>query len=229
MAEPAPLSPPAKRTSFWTAEMQDACVARFGPDDAFLTAITRDAAARGFPPISVTASDGQVLRFLVTSIRAKRAVEIGTLGGYSGLWIARALVPGGRLDTFELESERAAFAREHIAAAKPPVEVVVHEGPALANLSKIEGTVDFVFIDADKSNYPKYLAWAMDHLRPGGIVALDNAFAWGGVVDPAVLKERAPDAVAMRSALDTLANDPRFVATMIPTNEGLAVGVRKDG
>jgi caffeoyl-CoA O-methyltransferase len=149
--------------------MQDHCVALFGPDDAALQAIVRDSEAQGFPRIAVSPSDGQLLRLLVTLCGAKRAVEIGTLGGYSGTWIARGLGAGGKLDSFELEPARAAFAREHIAAARTGAEVVVHEGPALANLSRVKTPVDFVFIDADKSGYPKYLEWAADHLRPGGV------------------------------------------------------------
>ncbi len=207
--------------------MQDECVARFGPEDDALRNLVKDAAANGFPPIAISASDGQVLRFLVTSCRAKRAVEIGTLAGYSGLWIARALQPGGRLDTFELDAQRAAFARDHITAAKVPIELAVHVGPALENLARVEGEVDFVFIDADKGNYPNYVAWAVDRVRSGGIIALDNAFAWGGLADPSVLGERAGEAEAMRAALDKLAKDDRFVTSMIPTNEGLAVAVRR--
>jgi caffeoyl-CoA O-methyltransferase len=226
MAEPKPLSPQGKRTSFWTPEMQDTCVARIAPEDEHLRAIVHDAAAKGFPAIAISAADGQVLQFLVRSCQARRAVEIGTLAGYSGLWIARSLVVGGRLDSFELDPGRAAFAREHIAAAKPPVEVTVHEGPALENLGRIDREVDFVFIDADKGNYPKYVAWAMDKVRVGGIIALDNAFAWGGLADPTTLGERAPDAIAMRDAIDRLVKADRFTVAMIPTNEGLAVAVR---
>jgi caffeoyl-CoA O-methyltransferase len=226
MAEPPPNSAVGKRESFWSPDMQDYCVAVFGPEDAVLRGIVTEAAAKGFPAIAVSPADGQLLRFLVTSIGAKRAVEIGTLGGYSGAWIARALGAGGRLDTFELSPERAAFAREHLAAAKSGAEIVVHEGPALDNLSRVTGKVDFVFIDADKQGYPQYLQWAADHLRAGGIVALDNAFAWGGVVDPKRLGDRSGDADAMRTALAMLASGP-FTPAMIPSNEGLAVGIRK--
>jgi caffeoyl-CoA O-methyltransferase len=222
------MSQPGKRESFFTPEMQDYCVGLFGPEDAHLAAITRDAAARGFPSIAVSPMDGQVLRLLVTMCGAKRAVEIGTLAGYSALWIARALPADGRLDTFELDPARAAFAREHIAAAGVGATVVVHEGKALEKLADLgDARVDFVFIDADKGSYPKYLAWAADHLRPGGVVALDNAFAWGGLRDPAVLGDRASEAHAMRAALTALAQDGRFTAAMVPTNEGLAVGVRR--
>lgn len=222
------LSVMRKQDTYYTPEMQDLLVRLFGADDDLLQAIERDAAAAGFPPIAVTALDGHILRFLVAACRARHAVEIGTLGGYSALWIARALPAGGRLDCFELDAERAAFAQAHIDAAGLDVEVVVHTGPASENLADVAGPVDFVFIDADKQGYPAYLEWAAAHLRAGGIVALDNAFAWGGVLSPRSVGLQAPDARAMRDTLEALASDPRFVAAMVPTNEGLAAGVRTD-
>jgi predicted O-methyltransferase YrrM len=169
--------------------------------------------------------DGQVLSTLVRAANARRAVEIGTLGGYSALWIARALQPGGMLDCFELDVERAQFALEHVTRACPPITLSVYIGPALEHLDKVLKPVDFVFIDADKENYPNYLEWAARSLRQGGIVAMDNAFAWGHLREP----DRAPrpaEARAIREAVDNLATDKRFHASMIPTNEGLAVGVR---
>jgi caffeoyl-CoA O-methyltransferase len=223
----AVLSPQGKTHNFFTPEIHEFCTALFAPEDPHLAGIERDARARGFPAIAVSPLDGTVLRFLVTACGARHAVEIGTLGGYSGTWIARALPAGGRLDSFELAPERAAFAREKLAAAGVACEVVVHEGPALGNLGRVAGPVDFVFIDADKEGYPAYLAWAADHLRPGGIVAMDNAFAWGALADPSKLGDRSADAVAMQKAVTALARDARFTATMIPTNEGLAVGVRR--
>jgi predicted O-methyltransferase YrrM len=225
--EPAPLSPVNKQHSFWDPAMQAYCVDLFGPEDEFMIALRRDADEKGFPAIEITASDGHVLRLLVAACGAKHAVEIGTLGGYSAMWIARGLPAGGKFETFELQADRAAFAREHLARAKLASEIIVHEGPALENLGRVKAPVDFVFIDADKSNYPAYLAWAANALRPGGIVALDNSFAWGGLRDPSVLGDRAPEADAMRKTLDALAHDGRFTAAMIPTNEGLAVGVRR--
>jgi caffeoyl-CoA O-methyltransferase len=223
-----PLSPMGKRESFFNPAMQDFCVALFGPEDEHLRGISEGAQQRGFPAISISAMDGQVLRFLVTLCGARHAVEIGTLAGYSALWIARALPAGGRFDGFEIDPERAQFARDALARANPSPEVHIYQGPALENLAKVQGPVDFVFIDADKEQYPAYLSWAADHLRPGGMVALDNAFAWGGVVDPTVLGHRASDAHAVRSSLELLARDPRFVsAAMIPTNEGLAVALKR--
>lgn len=217
-----------KQESYYTPEMQDFLVDLFGPGDELLAAIDSEAAAAGFPAIAVSPLDGHILRFLATACGARHAVEIGTLGGYSAVWIARALPAGGRLDCFELDADRAAFAQAHIDAAALDVEVVVHAGPALENLRAVPGQVDFVFVDADKAGYPAYLEWAATHLRPGGIVALDNAFAWGGVLAPRSVGLQAPDARAMRDALQALASDRRFVAAMLPTNEGLAAGVRTD-
>jgi caffeoyl-CoA O-methyltransferase len=227
MNEPKPLSPHAKTKSFWTTEMQERCVELFGPEDEALKRLRQDAKDKGLPDIAVSASDGQLLRLLVASCRARRVVEIGTLGGYSAVWIARGMAPNGSIDSFEIDPARAAFAREHFARAAVDVKFSVHEGPALQNLSKVPGNVDFVFIDADKSNYPRYLAWALDRLAPGGIVALDNAFAWGGLVDPSSLGERSSEADAMIEAMNLLRSDARFVSAMIPTNEGLAVGWRR--
>jgi predicted O-methyltransferase YrrM len=224
---PSPLSKPGKYENFFTPAMRDYVVQVFGGDDEHLRALARDADAAGYPAIAISPFDGLVLQWLVRLVGAKRAVEIGTLGGYSTLWIARALPAGGRLDSFELDPERADFARRHVAAAAPPADVHVHAGPALENLSRVPGPVDFVFIDADKANYPNYLAWSAANLRAGGLVALDNAFAWGGLADPSVLGDRSGDALAMRAVVDAIAHDPRWRGTMIPTNEGLAVAVRE--
>jgi len=220
---PGPVNPKGAR--YFDASMEEFCVGCFGPEDAHLTTIREGSKALGFPPIAITPMDGQVLSTLVVAANARRAVEIGTLGGYSALWIARALQPGGVLDCFEIDVDRAQFALEHLTKAVPPITVAVHIGPALDHLRHVLTPVDFVFIDADKENYPNYLEWAAKSLRSGGIVALDNAFAWGHLREP----DKAPrpaEAHAIRQAVEQLANDKRFRASMIPTNEGLAVGVR---
>ncbi len=227
VSSPTPFSKPGKYESFFSREMRDHLVQTFGGEDDALRSITRDAEAAGLPAISISPFDGQLLAWLIKLVGARHAVEIGTLGGYSTSWIARALPRDGRLDSFELEGPRAAFAREHVARAAPGANVEIHVGPALENLARIAGPVDFVFIDADKSNYPRYLDWATQHLRPGGLVALDNAFAWGGVVDPTILGDRAEDARAIQSCLERLAHDGSWHGMMLPTNEGLAVGLRR--
>ncbi len=215
----------AKGVRYFDDAMQAFCVARFAPEDAQLRAIREESAAAGLPPIAITPMDGQILSTLVHAAQARRAVEIGTLGGYSALWIARAMVPGGVLDCFELDVDRAQFALERLTRAFPPITVSMHIGPARDHLDRVLAPVDFVFIDADKQNYPAYLEWAARNLRSGGIVAIDNAFAWGHLRDPDA-SPRPAEARAIRQALDALATDRRFHASMIPTDEGLAVGVR---
>ena len=130
--------------------------------------------------------DGLHLELLARAAGARRAVEIGTLGGYSGVCLLRGM-PDGRLDTFELEPRNAAVARESFEKAGVAGRARIHVGPAVDKLREIEadGPFDLVFIDADKTGYPAYLTWAEEHLRVGGIVLLDNAFGWGGVADPA--------------------------------------------
>jgi len=164
---------------------------------------------------------------LARAAGARRAVEIGTLGGYSGVCLLRGM-PEGRLDTFELEPRNAEVARESFAKAGVGERVRIHVGPAVDTLREIEGDgpFDLVFIDADKSGYPAYLTWAEEHLRVGGIVLLDNAFGWGDVVDPA--KAEHPDAIgALAKCAERLgAAGGRWRATMIPTEEGLAFGVK---
>lgn len=196
----------------------------FTPEDAVLRAARQRSAAAGLPLIHVGPMDARHLEVVARAAGARRAVEIGTLGGYSGIALARGLADGGHLWTLELDADHAAVATANFAAAGLADRVTVVVGAARAMLPTIAGHApfDLVFIDADKPGYGHYLDWAADHLRPGGVVLGDNAFAWGGVVGD------APDeaARAIRSFNDRLAADPRWRATMWPTAEGLAMGVR---
>jgi caffeoyl-CoA O-methyltransferase len=160
---------------------------------------------------------------ITRAVGAAKAVEIGTLGGYSGTAIARGLSDGGRLHTFELEQKHADLARESFRKAGVLDRVRIHVGPALERLPECEGDgpFDLVFIDADKETYPKYLAWAARHLRVGGVALGDNAFAFGEIADG-----RGEGPVAMRRFNEELAQGGRFRATMLPTGEGLAMGVK---
>jgi caffeoyl-CoA O-methyltransferase len=166
--------------------------------------------------------DGLHLEVLARTVGARRAVEIGTLGGYSGVCLLRGM-PDGRLDTFELEPKNAEVARQSFANAGVAERARIHVGPALEKLREIEGDgpFDLVFIDADKTGYPAYLTWAEEHLRPGGIVLLDNAFGWGGVAAPDSDSTRA-----LAECAERLGRGGRWRATMIPTEEGLAFGVK---
>lgn len=204
-------------------------VARYRPEDAVLTDARARAAAAGMPEIQVAPLDALHLEVVTRAMAARRAIEIGTLAGYSGVAIARGLVPGGTLDTFELEAAHAAIAQETFRRAGVADRVRVHVGPALERLVDVEaaGPYDLVFIDADKEGYPGYLDWAARHLRPGGVVLADNSFLFGRLGDPAAASgERAESWRAMDRFHQRLAESGEFRSTVWPTGEGLAMGVR---
>ena len=195
----------------------------FRPEDAVLRETRERSLRAGLPEIQVGGMDALHLEVLTRAVAARRAVEIGTLGGYSGTAIARGLAKGGRLHTFELEPLHAEVARESFKKAGVLDRVDIHVGPALERLPDIESEApfDLVFIDADKVRYPKYLAWAADHLRVGGVVLGDNTFAFGEIVDG-----KSEGAVALREFNRELAQGGRFRATLLPTGEGLTLGVK---
>jgi len=195
----------------------------FQPEDAVLQEIRERSLKAGLPEIQLGSMDALHLEVLTRASGAKKAVEIGTLGGYSGTAIARGLGADGRLHTFELERKHAEVALESFQKAGVRDRVIVHVGPALERLPEIEHEepFDLVFIDADKESYPAYLAWAAHHLRVGGVVLGDNAFAFGEIVDG-----RGAGAEALREFNRELAQGGRFRSTMLPTGEGLCMGVK---
>jgi caffeoyl-CoA O-methyltransferase len=198
----------------------------FHPEDDVLREIRSRGIIAGLPAIAVGRMDGLHLELLARASGARRAVEIGTLGGYSGVCLLRGM-PDGTLDTFELEPKNAEVARESFQKAGFAERARIHIGPAADKLREIEadGPFDLVFIDADKTGYPAYLTWAEEHLRVGGVVLLDNAFAWGGVANPSAQKAPEP-ARALAECAERLGRGGRWRATMIPTEEGLAFGVK---
>ncbi len=193
----------------------------YRPEDEVLLEVRERGAREGLPDISLSAMDALHLEVLTRAVGARRAVEIGTLGGYSGIAISRGLAPGGKLDTFEIDPRHAEVARESFRRAGVRDRVEVHVGPALEGLRALRGPVDLVFIDADKEGYPDYLAWAAEHLRVGGLAIGDNTFAWGGIVTG-----QDSGARALRAFNEALASGGRFRATLLPTGEGLSVGVK---
>ena len=196
----------------------------FAPEDEVLREVRERSIREGLPAIAVGRFDGRHLEVLARACGALKAVEIGTLGGYSGVCILRGMGPHGVLHTFEYSDKHARVARESFRKAGVASRVHVHVGAALEKLPEIEGEgpFDLVFIDADKAGYPAYLAWAADHLREGGVVLGDNAFAFGEVHLPGGDEGRK----ALRKFNEDLARGGRFLATMIPTAEGLAMGVK---
>ena len=169
--------------------------------------------------------EGQFLRMLVAATGAQRVLEIGTFTGFSALMMASGLPSDGELVTLELSAEHAQFARSYIARSEDGGKIRLIEGPALESLKTLRGPFDFAFIDADKTSYPAYTEWAAEHLRVGGVVILDNALLFGEICDQP-RGDRAPSILGMRRAHEILARSGRFRATMLPTGEGLAVGVK---
>jgi predicted O-methyltransferase YrrM len=191
---------------------------RLDLEDDALAAAQRDCQAAGLPPISVSAPQGKLLQLLALAIGARNILEIGTLGGYSAIWMARALPEGGRLVSLELDARHAEVAARNLERAGVAAKVSVRVGPAIATLPKLEGEgagpFDLVFIDADKPSNPQYVEWAVRLARPGALIVLDNVVRAGKVIvedssDPAVL--------GVRRAMDVFAGDARLSATAIQT------------
>jgi predicted O-methyltransferase YrrM len=196
----------------------------FAPEDAVLRELRAEMPRRNIPEINVNALEGRLLQFLLRMVKARKALEIGSLAGYSGIWIARALPAGGKLITLELNPHHAATAREFYAKAGVADKVELREGAALTTLAQLdpEAPFDFCFIDADKNNNPEYLRHALRLVRPGGIIAVDNAYRHGAILDP---NDNSPEVQGVRECNQMMATDPRLFSTIITTTDGLAVGL----
>lgn len=168
---------------------------------------------------------GAALRLLATLVSAKSVIEIGTGTGVSGTWLLRGMRPDGVLTSIDVESEHQRLARETFAEAGfGPSRVRLINGPALEVLPRFtEGAYDLLFIDALKAEYPVYLVEGLRLLRPGGVVAVDNALWHDKVADPT---EEDPDTLAVRSLLETVAVDPGLVSALLPVSDGLLVAVK---
>ena len=198
----------------------------FAPEDQVLIALREEADRTGLPPITISPDEGRLLQVLLTAIGARRVLEVGTLGGYSAIWIARALPADGHLLTLEIDERHAAFARRYLARAGVDGRVEIRVGRALDLLPALDGErFDAVFLDADKEPLPTYFEWAMRLVRPGGLVIADNAL-WGG----RVLDERNTDDATrgVREFNRRMATDPRVVGIVVPTHDGVAIGVVRE-
>ncbi len=201
----------------------------FNPEDTILGEIKDRSQRMGLPPIQVGAMDGLHLEVLTRSINPKQIVEIGTLGGYSGVCLARGLSNDGKLYTFEYEPKHAEQAKISFEKAGVSKKVELFVGAALEQLTKIEnkGPFDLVFIDADKQNYTNYIKWAEKNLRKGGVVLVDNTFAWGDIGKTTFANDRQKSMVeGIREANSYLAKSKNFRATILPTGEGLTMAVK---
>jgi predicted O-methyltransferase YrrM len=197
----------------------------FAQEDAALQRARQDSPARGLPAINIKPEEGRFLQFLVRASGARKVVEIGTLGGYSGIWIARGLPPEGKLVTLEIQPAHAEVARQHFEAAGvlDRVEIRIGEANRLLRDLSSQAPFDFIFIDADKPGYPTYLDWALENTLLGGIIAAHNAFRKGSV---AGLSEPDEHTQTMRVFNERFAREKRLLSTIYPAGDGTLVGVK---
>jgi len=188
------------------------------PADPVLEEALRSSAAAALPSIQVSPTQGKLLHLLAKAQGARRILEVGTLGGYSTIWLGRALPADGRLLTLELDPRHAEIARSNIARAGLQEKVEVRLGPALETLPKLlverPEPFDFVFIDADKPNTRRYFDWAVRLSRPGSLIVVDNVVRKGELANPS---SDDPNVRGMRELLEALSSDPRVSATAIQT------------
>ncbi len=188
------------------------------PHDEALEAAVRASEEAGLPSIQVSPPQGKLLHLLARAIGARSILEFGTLGGYSTIWLARALPDGGRLITLEAEPRNAEVARENIARAGLSDLVDLRVGAALDLLPALDaesaGPFDLTFIDADKVHTPDYFAWALDRTRPGGLIVADNVVRGGTLAEA---DSDDPTILAQRRLHEQIAADPRVTATTIQT------------
>jgi len=197
---------------------------RYWTEDDLQREVRADTAKRG-PSIEVSAEAGRLLALLVRAIGATRVLEVGTLFGYSGIWMARELPSDGRLDTIELEQLHADAAEHWFERAGLSGRVTVHRGRGIDVLPTLPGPYDLAFIDADKEGYPDYTRLAMERLRPGGLMVADNAIRGGRIIETGA----GAGIDGIRAMHDLLAGTSGVVATTLPVGDGMAIAVKTGG
>jgi predicted O-methyltransferase YrrM len=198
-----------------TWEAVDAYIGEhLGTSDDVLQATLADSVAAGLPEIAVSPPQGKLLMLLAASVGARRILEIGTLGGYSTIWLARALPQDGELVTCEYSAEHARVAEENLERAGVASLVSIRVGPALDTLPTLTGPFDLTFIDADKENNARYFSHAVDLSRPGSLIIVDNTVRHGAVVDAS---RDDPTTTGTRALYEAVRDEPRVSATAIQT------------
>ncbi|KUF20024.1 O-methyltransferase [Streptomyces silvensis] len=215
---PTPAPNPDRPPTPWT-EVDDYFADLLAPADPALSTALRDSDSAGLPPINVAPNQGKLLHLLARVQGATRILEIGTLGGYSTIWLARALpAEGGHLLTLEYSPEHAAVAAANLARAGLDKITEIRTGPALDSLAALHAEnpapFDLVFIDADKANNRNYLEWSLKLTRPGSLIIVDNVVRGGGVVDAT---SDDPAILGTRAALELIASHPRLDGTAVQT------------
>ncbi|QNL49576.1 O-methyltransferase [Olivibacter sp. SDN3] len=191
---------------------------RVAPEDEILKAVNTSIEKHGIPQISVSASQGKLLQVLAKLTKATKILELGTLAGYSTIWLARALPLGGKLITIEFSEKHARVAQENINKAKLQDLVDIRIGKALDILPQIEnnkeGPFDLIFIDADKPPYLEYFDWAIKLARPGTLIIADNVIREGQVLDPDSTDDKV---IGVHKLNESLRNHPKVFSTIIQT------------
>ena len=195
----------------------------FAVEDPVLARVRARHAERGLPPIHISPDEGKLLHVLVRLVAARRVLEIGSLAGYSGIWLARALPPDGLLTTLELVPEHAQLALQAFHEAGVANRVQLLQGDARQLLPTLEPGFDVVFVDADKEPSAEYFEWSVRLLRTGGLLLCDNAFLHGTVVDP---ENHSPPTEGVRAFNRLAATDPRVVSAVVPLRDGIVVSVK---
>ena len=201
----------------WTAvdAYLDATLVR---EDEALKAATRESVSAGLPAIAVTPSQGKLLHQLALMVGARRILEVGTLGGYSAIWMARALPPDGKLVTLEIEALHAEVAQKNFERAGVADRIEIRRGPALETLPRLAadglGPFDLAFIDADKQSNPEYFDWAVRLSRRGSLILIDNVVRDGRVLEA---DSRDPGVLGVRRLFERMVREPRVSTTAIQT------------
>lgn len=185
--------------------------------DAALRAVEKQGIDEGWPIVG--AAEGSLLHVLARSVRAKRILELGTAIGYSGTWLARALVDGGELVTVEFNPKTAALAQKNFEKTGVSSKVRIVVGTADQALRELKGPFDFIFNDIDKVGYPAVLEPCIERVRLGGLLVTDNVL-WHGDV---ARKDRSPEVMAIRTYNERLSKDPRMIASVIPLRDGVSI------
>lgn len=199
------------------------------PEDDALRAVDPSLTDAGMPQISVSANQGKFLQVLARLCNARRILELGTLGGYSTIWMARALAPGGKLISLELDPAYATVAQANIDRAGLTSAVEIRVGRAIDLLPQLraEEPFDMIFIDADKPPYADYFAWAMQLTRPGGLIVADNVIRNGEVLNPATEDDRVQGVQRFNAMLGANASVTATILQMVGVKEydGMAIAV----
>ncbi len=210
-----------------TEQLYDYIVETFAPEDDLLKSLPADAEKQGVPLIHISPEQGKFLQVLMRACNAKRVLEVGSLFGYSALWMARVLPADGKLIALELSPLHVKVIRENVRRAGLSDKIEVIEGDARETLKTLQGPFDFAFVDAEKMEYIAYYEQVMTLLRPGAIIVADNASGHGDAWNPNA--DANGNVPAIRAMNQRMASDPRLTSLLVPISDGMCVGVVNAG